>query len=89
MSVLNVLDTQTISAAGTGYIVVKTGVIRCYCAAASSIQIDAGPAITLAAILADAQHLSQPPPTHIARRMRSFEIAYPSGHTVLTSSGAT
>ena len=49
MSVLNVLDTQTISAAGTGYIVVKTGVIRCYCAAASSIQIDAGPAITLAA----------------------------------------
>ena len=49
MSVLNVLDTQTISAAGTGYIVVKTGVLRCYCAAASSIQIDAGPAITLAA----------------------------------------
>ena len=49
MSVLNVLDTQTISATGTGYIVVKTGVIRCYCAAASSIQIDAGPAITLAA----------------------------------------
>ena len=49
MSVLNVLDTQTISASGSGYIVVKTGVIRCYCAAASSIQIDAGPAITLAA----------------------------------------
>ena len=49
MSVLNVLDTQTISASGSGYIKVKTGVLRCYCAAASSIQVDAGPAITLAA----------------------------------------
>ncbi len=49
MSVLNVLDTQTISASGSGYIVVKTGVLRCYCGAASSIQVDAGPAITLAA----------------------------------------
>ena len=49
MSVLNVLDTQTISANGSGYIVVKTGVLRCYCAAASTIKVDAGPAITLAA----------------------------------------
>lgn len=49
MSVLNVLDTQTISASGSGYIKVKTGTLRCYCAAASSIQVDAGPAITLAA----------------------------------------
>ena len=49
MSVLNVLDTQTISGSGTGYVVVKSGVVRCYAASASSIQFDAGPAITLAA----------------------------------------
>ena len=49
MSVLNVIDTQTISASGTGYIVVKSGVIRVYSASASTIKIDAGPAITLAA----------------------------------------
>ena len=49
MSVLNVLDTQTISGSGTGYIVVKSGVVRAYAASASSIQFDAGPAITLAA----------------------------------------
>ena len=49
MSVLNVLDTQTVSASGTAYIVVKSGVVRAYAAAASSIQFDAGPAVTLAA----------------------------------------
>ena len=49
MSVLNVIDTQTISASGTGYIVVKSGVLRVYSASASTIKIDAGPAITLAA----------------------------------------
>ena len=49
MSVLNVLDTTTVSGSGTAYIVVKTGVVRAYAASASSIQFDAGPAITLAA----------------------------------------
>ena len=49
MSVLNVLDTQTVSASGSAYVVVKTGVLRCFATAASSIQVDAGPAITLAA----------------------------------------
>ena len=49
MSVLNVLDTQTVSGSGTAYIVVKSGVVRAYAAAASSIQFDAGPAVTLAA----------------------------------------
>ena len=49
MSVLNVIDTQTITASGNGYIVVKSGVLRVYSASASSIQIDDGPAITLAA----------------------------------------
>ena len=49
MSVLNVLDTQTVSGSGTAYIVVKSGIVRAYAASASSIQFDAGPAITLAA----------------------------------------
>ena len=49
MTVLNVLDTQTVSASGSAYIVVKSGVVRAYAASASTIQIDAGPAITLAA----------------------------------------
>ena len=49
MSVLNVIDTQTITGSGSGYITVKSGVIRTYAASASTIQIDAGPAITLAA----------------------------------------
>ena len=49
MSVLNVIDTQTISASGSGYVVVKSGVLRCYAASASTIKIDAGPAVTLAA----------------------------------------
>ena len=49
MSVLNVLDTQTVSASGSAYVVVKTGVLRCLATAASSIQVDAGPAITLVA----------------------------------------
>ena len=49
MSVLNVLDTQTVSGSGTAYIVVKSGVVRAYAASASSIQFDAGPAVTLAA----------------------------------------
>lgn len=49
MSVLNVIDTQTISGSSSGYIAVKSGVIRAYAASASTIQIDAGPAITLAA----------------------------------------
>ena len=49
MSVLNVLDTTTVSGSGTAYIVVKTRVVRAYDASASSIQLGAGPAITLAA----------------------------------------
>ena len=49
MSVLNVIDTQTITASGSGYITVKSGVIRAYAASASTLTIDAGPAITLAA----------------------------------------
>ena len=49
MSVLNVIDTQTISASGSGYVVVSSGVLRCYAASASTIKIDAGPAVTLAA----------------------------------------
>ena len=49
MSVLNVLDTTTVSGSGTAYIVVKTGVVRAYAASASSIQFDDGPAVTLAA----------------------------------------
>ena len=49
MSVLNVIDTQTVSGSGTSYIVVKSGVLRCYAASASTIAIDGGPAITLAA----------------------------------------
>ena len=49
MSVLNVIDTQTVSGSGTSYIVVKSGVLRCYAASASTLAIDGGPAITLAA----------------------------------------
>ena len=49
MSVLNVLDTQTVSGSGTAYITVKSGVVRVLATSASSIQVDAGPAITLAA----------------------------------------
>ena len=49
MSVLNVLDTTTVSGSGTAYIVVKTGVVRAYAASASTIKFNAGPAITLAA----------------------------------------
>ncbi len=47
MSVLNVIDTQTITGSGSGYITVKSGVIRAYAASASTIQIDAGPAMLL------------------------------------------
>ena len=49
MSVLNVIDTQTVSGSGTSYIVVKTGVLRCVAASASTISIDGGPAIYLVA----------------------------------------
>ena len=49
MSVLNVIDTQTVSASGTAYITVKSGVLRVLATSASSIQVNAGPAITLAA----------------------------------------
>ena len=49
MSVLNVLDTTTVSGSGTAYIVVKSGVVRAYAASASTIKFDSGPAITLAA----------------------------------------
>ena len=49
MSVLNVIDTQTVSATGTAYITVKSGVLRVLATSASSIQVNAGPAITLAA----------------------------------------
>ena len=49
MSVLNVLDTQTVNGSATAYIVVKTGVVRAYAASASTISFDGGPAITLAA----------------------------------------
>ena len=49
MSVLNVIDTQTVSGSGTSYIVVKSGVLRCVATSASSISIDGGPAITLVA----------------------------------------
>jgi len=49
MSVLNVFDTQPISARGSGYVVVSSGVLRGYAASASTIKIDAGPAVTLAA----------------------------------------
>ena len=80
MSVLNVLDTQTISANGSGFIVVKTGVLRCYCAAASSIQIDAGPAITLAAGEAILVYCGKPKHAKIA-------AATDANPTVLTISG--
>ena len=49
MSVLNVIDTQTITASQSGYVVVKSGVLRVLATSASSIQVDAGPAITLVA----------------------------------------
>ena len=49
MSVLNVLDTTTVSGSGTAYIVVKSGVVRAYAASASTIKFDEGPVITLAA----------------------------------------
>ena len=49
MSVFNVIDTQTVSATGTAYITVKSGVLRVLATSASSIQVNAGPAITLAA----------------------------------------
>ena len=49
MSVLNVIDTQTVSGSGTAYITVKSGVLRVLATSASSIQVNAGPAITLAA----------------------------------------
>ena len=50
MSVLNVIDTQTVSASGTAYITVKSGVLRVLATSASSIQVNAGPAITLAGV---------------------------------------
>ena len=40
MSVLNVLDTTTVSGSGTAYIVVKSGVVRAYAASASTIKFD-------------------------------------------------
>ena len=48
MSVLNVIDTQTVSGS-IAYITVKSGVLRVLATSASSIQVNAGPAITLAA----------------------------------------
>ena len=65
MSVLNVIDTQTISASGTGYIVVKSGVIRVYSASASTIKIDAGPAITLAAATPELISVGKPKSSRI------------------------
>ena len=55
---IKVLDTQTVSAGATAYIIVKTGIIRCTCATASTIAIDDGPAIQLPGLGAGATELS-------------------------------
>ena len=59
---INVLDTQTVTAGGSAYIIVKTGTIRCTCTSASTIQIDGGPAIQLPSIAAGATevHVGHP-----------------------------
>ena len=80
MSVLNVLDTQTISASGSGFIVVKTGVLRAFCTAASTIKVDAGPAIVLAAGEAILIYCGKPKHAKIA-------AATDANPTVLTISG--
>lgn len=49
MSVLNVLNTNTINASGELYIRVNTGIYRVSATSASSIQFNNGPAITLLA----------------------------------------
>ncbi len=54
---INVLDTQTVAAGATAYIIVKTGTIRCTCASASTIAIDGGPAIQLPSIAAGSTEL--------------------------------
>jgi len=54
---INVLDTQTVAAGATAYIIVKTGTIRCTCATASTIAIDDGPVIQLPAIAAGSTEL--------------------------------
>lgn len=54
---INVLDTTTITAGSTAYIVVKTGTIRCTCTTASTISIDDGPVIQLPAIGAGATEI--------------------------------
>tara|TARA_B100001250_G_scaffold83974_1_gene69315 strand:+ start:530 stop:1072 length:543 start_codon:yes stop_codon:yes gene_type:complete len=80
MSVLNVLDTQTVSASGTAYITVKTGVIRVLATAASSIQVGAGPAITLAAGVPELISVGKPKTAKIA-------AATDANPTVLTLEG--
>lgn len=54
---INVLDTTTVAAGATAYIIVKTGTIRCTCATASTIAIDGGPAIQLPGIAAGSTEL--------------------------------
>jgi hypothetical protein len=54
---IKVLDTQTVSASASAYIIVKTGIIRCTCATASTIAIDDGPAIQLPGLGAGATEL--------------------------------
>jgi len=54
---LNVLDTTSITAAGSAYIVVKTGIIRVTAASATTLQIDGGPAIQIPSISAGATEL--------------------------------
>jgi len=49
MSVLNVLNTNTISAAGESYLRVNTGIYRVSATSASTVQFNNGPAITLLA----------------------------------------
>ena len=80
MSVINVLDTQTISASGTGYVTVKSGVLRVYSASASSIQVDGGPAITLAAATPELISCGK-------AKSATIEAATDANPTVLTITG--
>tara|TARA_B100000029_G_C17346339_1_gene877151 strand:+ start:282 stop:815 length:534 start_codon:yes stop_codon:yes gene_type:complete len=80
MSVLNVLDTQTVSGSGTAYITVKSGVVRVLATSASSIQVDAGPAITLAAGVPELISVGKP-------KSATIEAATDANPTVLTITG--
>ena len=90
MSVLNVIDTQTVSGSGTAYITVKYGVLRVLATSASSIQVNAGPAITLAAGVPELISCGKPANARIASatganpQVITVESAGTPGHNFVT-----